>query len=68
MSEPYDPKCGQYASQMEHLDVYKADDQSRADYVRQEEGTYNPSNEHFLCDPCYIDAGMPTSPGGWKCP
>lgn len=39
-----------------------------AKYVRHEEGTYNKSNGHFLCTACYIDAGMPTSPGGWVCP
>jgi len=37
-------------------------------YVRSEEGTYNPVNGHFLCDACYIKAGMPTAPGGWRCP
>ncbi len=38
------------------------------EFVRCEEGTYNPANGHFLCDPCYIRAGMPTAPGGWKAP
>lgn len=38
------------------------------DYVRQEEGTYNRNNGHFLCDDCYVAAGMPTEPGGWTCP
>ena len=37
-------------------------------YVRREEGTYNPTNGHFLCTPCYIRAGMPTEPHGWRCP
>lgn len=37
-------------------------------YVRQEEGTYNEANGHFLCTDCYIAAGMPTSPGGWVTP
>lgn len=37
-------------------------------YVLQEEGTLNPLNNHFLCDSCYIAAGMPSSPSGWKCP
>jgi len=31
------------------------------DYVRQEEGTYNRENGHFLCTVCYVDAGCPTS-------
>jgi hypothetical protein len=38
------------------------------EYVRREEGTYNYANGHFLCDSCYIRAGMPTSPFGWVCP
>ena len=37
-------------------------------YVRQEEGTYNALNGHFLCTACYIAAGMPTGPGGWVTP
>jgi hypothetical protein len=38
------------------------------EYVWQEEGTLNPSNGHFLCDSCYIRAGMPTAPEGWIAP
>jgi hypothetical protein len=38
------------------------------DYVIFEEGTYNPDNGHFLCDECYIKAGMPSAPEGWKAP
>lgn len=39
-----------------------------ASYVRSEEGTYNPKNGHFLCTECYIRAGQPSSPAGWKAP
>jgi hypothetical protein len=38
------------------------------EYVRREEGTYNPENGHFLCDDCYHDAGMPSSQRGWVAP
>lgn len=38
------------------------------EYVIREEGTYNPENGHFLCTSCYIAAGMPTAPGGWRAP
>jgi len=38
------------------------------DYVWQEEGTLNEENGHFLCDSCYIKAGMPTTPRGWRAP
>jgi hypothetical protein len=36
------------------------------EYVRREEGTYNPETNRFACTSCYIDMGMPTAPGrGW---
>jgi hypothetical protein len=38
------------------------------DAAWSEEGTMNRENGHFLCNMCYIKAGMPTSPTGWKCP
>lgn len=38
------------------------------DYVWDEEGTLNRTTGRFLCDGCYIAAGMPTAPGGWKVP
>lgn len=67
--EPYDPGCGNYASQLPGVVMYAEDaGMSPADYVRREEGTYNPESNHFLCDMCYIQAGQPTSPAGWKCP
>jgi len=34
----------------------------------EEEGTLNTANGHFLCNACYIRAGMPTAPGGWVTP
>jgi hypothetical protein len=41
---------------------------SPEDYVRQEEGTFNPINGHFMCIDCYIKAGMPSSLEGWVAP
>lgn len=43
---------------------------SPEDYVKSEEGTYNPANGHFLCTDCYIKAGMPSlhHPYRWICP
>lgn len=38
------------------------------EYVFIEEGTYNATNGHFLCDECYIKAGQPSGPGGWVAP
>lgn len=65
---PYDPSCKTYAKDMNHLDAYLNPGQSREDYVKNEEGTYNRSNGHFLCDDCYIKIGCPSSPTGWVCP
>lgn len=69
---PYDPRCGRYARDMEELDSYiePGYHKDREDYVRQEEGTYNFENGHFLCDTCYIAEGMPTSGSlaRWVCP
>lgn len=39
---------------------------SADEYVMVEEGTLNLDNGHFLCTPCYIKAGCPTAPNGWK--
>jgi hypothetical protein len=42
---------------------------SATEYVKREEGTYNPENGHFTCTSCYVRMGMPTAPGrGWKAP
>ena len=78
---PYDPMCCRFAADMEELDSFWADSwaerdmvpveerrQRRIAYVMKEEGTLNPLNGHFLCDRCYIAAGMPTGTGGWVCP
>ncbi len=80
-NEPFDPMCQRYARDMEYLDTFWASSQEELDetppgdwpnrrslYVLQEEGTLNTTNGHFLCDKCYIEAGMPSAPGGWVCP
>lgn len=74
-SHPFDPHCLRFAAAMNDYDSFvEADDdgfvssEAREGYVIEEEGTYNPENGHFLCDSCYIKAGQPSSPGGWKCP
>lgn len=40
------------------------------DFVRMEEGTFNPEDGAFACSPCYVAMGMPSLPagsgGGWK--
>ena len=32
------------------------------EYVRRDEGTYNPQENAFFCTGCYIDIGMPLHP------
>jgi hypothetical protein len=79
--EPYDPMCLRFARDMGELDSSWPTSQEeldetppeerpskRVEYVLKEEGTLNSTNNHFLCDKCYIIAGMPTAPGGWMCP
>jgi hypothetical protein len=44
------------------------DEYTPDDFVRENEGTYNRENGHFLCTACYIGAGMPSSPTGWRAP
>lgn len=44
------------------------DGETPDEYVRSNEGTYNPNNGHFACDACYIKIGMPSSPRGWIAP
>ena len=50
------------------LDVITSGEMTPNEYVYYEEGTYNRANGHFLCDWCYITAGMPTAPDGWVAP
>lgn len=42
--------------------------ESLAEAFAREDGTYNPASNHFMCDGCYVAAGCPSSPGGWKAP
>lgn len=53
---------------LEYLPALTGTNLQPIEYVKQEEGTYNPENGHFLCTGCYIKAGMPSSPRGWKAP
>lgn len=72
LQEPPQPECAgcqRHPAQIPDLIAYAKTYKITPDeYVRREEGTYNPANGHFLCDICYIRAGMPSSPHGWVCP
>ena len=78
LDEPYDPYCQRYARNMPEYDFFWAETSEqynmvrenergdkRVEYVLKEEGTLNPTNNHFACDKCYIKLGMPSSPRGW---
>lgn len=63
--------CGKHADELpEYIEAAAENEMTPDNYVRTEEGTFNPENGHFLCTPCYVDAGMPTAPGpkGWRAP
>lgn len=53
---------------LEYIDAAQEAGMTPAEYVWAEEGTLNPANGHFLCTSCYILAGMPVAPGGWRAP
>lgn len=36
-----------------------------AEYVQQNEATFNHTNGHFACTACYADLGYPSSSEGW---
>jgi hypothetical protein len=61
--------CGKHPDQLdEYVEAARDFEITPDQYVRQEEGTYNRENGHFLCTPCYVDAGQPSSPRGWTAP
>ena len=51
-----------HPDQIEEYIVAADADETPDGYVREEEGTYNRRNGHFLCTDCYIKAGMPSKP------
>jgi len=52
--------CNKTADEIqEYIESAEESDMTVEEYVRSEEGTYNPTNGHFLCTDCYIVAGMP---------
>ncbi len=63
--------CDKHPDQIEEfIEAAKEEYITADEYVRTEEGTYNPANGHFLCTDCYIDAGMPSRdyPSKWIAP
>lgn len=61
--------CGKKPEELaEYIVAAAAEGITPAEYVEQEEGTYNPANGHFLCDTDYLRAGAPSGPNGWVAP
>ena len=53
---------------LEYVEAAEDENITPDEFVWQEEGTLNKSNGHFLCTLCYMEAGMPEHPSGWKAP
>jgi len=66
---PHCMRCGKTPSKIaEYAFPAKDFGISRDEYVRREEGTYNPDNNLFACTDCYTELGCPSSPTrrGWR--
>jgi hypothetical protein len=58
-------RCGRSPDQIEEYRVYAEGEGLTPDeFVRLEEGTYNPDNGHFACTYCYIMLGSPAAAPG----
>lgn len=56
--------CGRTPDQIsEYILAGQDEDMTPEEFVRQEEGTFNPDNGHFWCTSCYIQADMPLGVG-----
>jgi len=70
-NEPACAYCGLTASAIEEYRECAEDAaMTPAEFVRTEEGTYNPDTNHFACTSCYIEIGMPSRPypQTWRAP
>lgn len=54
--------CGKKPSEINEYVVYAKIEgyDNPEDFVREEEGTYNPETKQFYCTQCYIKLGMPS--------
>lgn len=69
LPNPICTRCGKRPDELEEYTGVSQEEECTPDeYVRAEEGTYNRENGHFLCTPCYVKEGMPSSPTGWVTP
>lgn len=53
-------ECGRTPAEIEEYSYWNTQSGLDSDdYVKQEEGTYNPETGRFWCTNCYINIGMP---------
>lgn len=52
--------CGRVPADIPDLVSYLEPGQTADEYVREEEGTFDPATGAFLCDYCYVRAGQPS--------
>lgn len=63
LPDPICTGCGKRPAEIEeYTDPEIIGSMTPDGYVREEEGTYNRENGHFLCTDCYIKAGSPGKP------
>lgn len=74
---PYDPSCKREAKDIPSVVQFAQENaMTPEEFIKAEEGTYNPVTGHFLCDPCFLveesmHAGLRlTGPDNtrWVCP
>ncbi len=64
-------RCGRTPDEIdEYAEAARDEGVSPQEYVRTEEGTFNPQTGRFACTACYIEIGMPAepAPGRWRAP
>lgn len=58
--------CKKTASEIdEYIEAAHEEGMDPSDFVREEEGTYNPQYNTFTCTDCYVNLRCPSRPGGW---
>lgn len=73
---PYCPDCKRSCREIPEVVFFAKEEETTPEqWVKSEEETYNPTNEHFLCDTCFIareesSGRRLVGPGGtrWVCP
>lgn len=54
-------ECGKRPDEIrEYINEAAINDMTPEEFVKEEEGTYNPETDRFYCTHCYMKLGMPT--------